>query len=106
MWGAAHREGAVSGTLGHFSDDPRRLRRRKGDKKALEVDEAGVEVLRRRGFAEEGKVRGGALGGSLRLVRGNRGGGGLARCHMEEGKGGPVHVAWRKTGPDSRPTAT
>jgi hypothetical protein len=64
-------------------------------------------VLRRRGFTEEGKVRGGALGGSLRLMRGDRGGGGgLARRHMEEGKGGPVHVAWRKTGPDGRPTAT
>jgi hypothetical protein len=84
MWGAAHREGAVTVTLGHFSDDPRWFRRRKGDKKALEVDEAGVEVLRRRGFTEEGKVRGGALGGSLRPMRGDRGGG----AHVAPNGGG------------------
>jgi hypothetical protein len=44
----------------------------RGDKKESEVDEAGVEVVRRRRFTEEGKMRSGVLGGSFRMMRGER----------------------------------
>jgi hypothetical protein len=48
-----------------------------------------VEVLRRRGFTEEGKVHGGALSGSFRPMWGEREGGEGVELtwHCVEGKG-------------------
>jgi hypothetical protein len=63
----------------------------RGDKKESEVDEAGVEVVRRRRFTEEGKMRSGVLGGSFRMMRGEReraGGLGLRDTTQREGGGG------------------